>query len=623
MEVFEAPKLRSDFVLVANAEASTLAAQVISYLFNPDEYLSFFCFHKVEVAKEEAVGSPDIYAIHRNRSEHFSVLVNNALAEIKQCKNLIYIGLTEKQRSYIDVEQHFNLFEINDEADIVSYLDGFAYYKGEPIVCAESQLTLGLSIALKQNQLLQIGAFNEQLMIPKSIDKCAVIIEAEGGISDLIAVNYACSIGASVYLVNKLEKYEKDEVLHLLEDWSAGDADALEEIKKKLNQRIAVVDFACKDFITCFTTGLPYGLLLTNLPVSQVHLDYRPDFFIFNTIVNEHRKLTGSAVIFSTESFANEEVTKLSALLEFENLYQRKLLGKTATSYNLKNTIENYPYDLLHICSHGGKVHGTRCLVEFKDKGGAVHIIEFDHVLGIHLTPYEDQHLVESLYYFRKFNGLPWRSRELMAKEYPHELYAIIQKEISIAFEGKKVKTREQLQSVANTNATVCIDFNYLGIFDQIASTECHPLIFNNSCWSWMGISSNFLVAGARGYLGTIRDVKNDLAVKFSELFYDTSFHSGTIVQAMRHAINELVPDGEENLYIYWGLHFTTVKNLHPVHINKRLVLQKLGKSKATWHRKLRDQTGGDPKLIRSIMKDIDWLLRDVFGTGHMNQPTR
>lgn len=622
MEIFDSPLLRNDFVIVANVEASDLAAQVISFLFNAGQYLPFFCFHKVDVAQGVPIADPDIYAIQRRRSEHFSVFLNNVLAENKGCENLIYIGLTHEQRSYLGVERHFNLFEINDLADVANYLSGFAFYKGEAIVCGKEQIALGLTVALKENRLLQIGDFNDQLAMPELSERGVVIIESEDNISDILAVNYACSISASVHFVETLKKYEKDEVLHLLEAWSAGDGGAVEKVKEKLHKRIAAIDFSVRDFATCFTTGLPYGLVITSVPVSQVHLNYRPDFFIFNALINEKLKMAGSAVIFSTPEFdADGEATKLSALLEFENMYQRKLLGEAATSYNLKNTIENYPFDLLHICSHGGRVHGTRCLVEFKDKEGTSHTIEFDHVLGIHLTPYEDMHPIESIYYFRKFNGLVWRSKELMAKEYPQELYAIIEKEISIAFDKKKVKTLDKLESVPNTNAIVCSSFNYLGNFSQIGGQECHPVIFNNSCWSWIRISNNFLVAGARGYIGTIRDVGNSVAVKFSELFYDAAFYKGTVVQSVHHALNQAIPDGEENLYIYWGFHFTTLKNRDRIEVNKTRVLQNLGQSKRTWYRKLSEKAGGDPKLVIGIIKDINWLIGDVAGTDGENRP--
>lgn len=392
MEAFDAPQLRTDFIIVANSESATLAAQVISYLFEAGRYLPFFSFQKVDVAADEHIGTPDIYLLQRRRSEHFSVFIKNVLAENRECDNLIYVGLTQQQRSYLDIDKHFNLLEINDEGDIPNYLGGFAYFKQEPVICQESQLNPGLCMALQQNRLLQIGAFNPDLVMSEPAGNGIVIIEVEQILGDVIAIAYACTIGAAVHFVDQLEKDEGIEVLQLLERWSAGEVAAVDAVKDKINQRIAGLDLIHKDFVTCFTTGLTYGLTIDSVLVSQVHLDYRPDFFIFNAILNEHRERAGSAVVFSTQSFKNEEVTKLSTLLEFENIYQRKILGKLATSYNLKTTIEHYPFDLLHICSHGGRVHGTRCEVDFIDHTGVNHTIEFDHILGIHLTPYEDTH---------------------------------------------------------------------------------------------------------------------------------------------------------------------------------------------------------------------------------------
>lgn len=622
MEVFNPPQLRSDFVIIANSEEYVLAAQIISYLFNPKEYIPFFSFIPVDVGRDDVPKTPDIYAIQRRRAENFSVLVNNALAENKGCETLIYVGLSSCQRSYLNFDKYFDVLEINDEADVRTYLDGFGYHKDTVLTCSETQVTIGLVIALKQNRILQIGVHNEELDLPiESGEIGAVIIEIENNLTGIIAIAYACSISASIFFVDKLEDDEEHDVLYLLERWSHNESGALAKLKKKITSRLNPINYSAFQFLTFFTAGLPYSLCVQAIPVSHVNMDYRPDFFIFNAILNETNKLSGSAVIFSTQSFNDEETPKLTSLLEFENFYQRRLIGNGATSYNLKNTIERYPFDLLHICGHGGSINGTYCSVQFQDKEGKSHIIEFDHVLCISLTPYEDMHCVESIYYFRKFNGFIWKSRALKEQGYHKELYASIEKEISKAFTKKKVKVLKHLDNVINTNVTKCTDFHYQGIFDQIASHECHPFIFNNSCWSWMTISTNFLTSGARGYLGTLRDIKNDLAVKFSLEFYENVFSNQSIVQAINHATKSTIKESDENLFLFWGLHFSTLKNVNPVKSSKERVLRNLGSSLGLWNRKLQSGIGGDPELVKGNIKDINWLLRDVVGTDNEHMP--
>jgi hypothetical protein len=621
MEPFDPPKLRNDFVIVANSEKYNLAALALSYLSRQGEYIPVFSFRDVDVAIDTPKATPDIYLIQTKRAHEFSVLLNNAIIENGGCENLIYIGLTENQKSYLKLHVHYNVFEIEDSTDVESYLGGFAYNKGSAINCDENQIATGLAVALHENRLLQLGVYNPDLSPDfQKENNGIVIIEFDQTIETIISIEYANSINAKIIFVEKLLEDEEHDVLYLLERWSVNEDGALDSIKEKINSRIIGIDFSNYKYATCFTKGLPYGMCITTAPVSQINLDYRPDFFIFNALVNEKNKISGSAVIFSPTFFAEEETNQLCSLLEFENFYQRKLIGKAATSYTLKNTIQNYPFDLLHICSHGGGVNGTSCAVEFMGDDDATHKIEFDHVLGIALTPYEDMHGIESIYYFKKLDGLVWRSESLKAKGYSKELYASIQKEISLAFDKKKVIYGDKIDRVTNTNSIKCSDFNYLANFDQIGAYNSHPFIFNNSCWSWFTISTSFLVAGARGYIGTVRDIDNDVAVRFSKVFYDAVF-SGSIVEAMHVATIDLLTHTPESLYVFWGLHCTTLKNTNPVNINKTRVLEALGASKGTWMRK-RDKSRGDGlKRIVGIIKDVDWLVKDVVGTTTENSP--
>lgn len=621
MVKFNAPELRKDFIIVVNRDESELAAVAISYLFERGKYLPIFAFPEVEVSLNEPVLEPDIYFIQRSRAEHFSTFLNNAIIHNGGCDNLVLLGLTENQFSYLDFLKHYNVMQIDSMDQLDGYLGGFAYNKEEPLACSSEQCYEGLTMALQQNCLLQIGTQNETLDQPSEDLEGIVVIERKSTLETTIAINYAVSIGAKVVIVEEMVKNENEQVLQLLEDWNKGDQNALDTLKDKINSRIGSINFDQFEYATFFTEGLPYSLSIHSIPVSYVNMDYRPDFFIHNAFKYELNKRSGSAVVFSPVFFKDEETEKLISLLKFKNYYIRKLTGKAATTYNLKNSIECYPFDLLHICSHGGDVKGTRNEVHFRGTDGLDHVVEFDFVFSIAVTPYQDKHSVESLYYFKKLDGLKWRSQELNDKGYPHEVYAGIVDAISSAYKKKEVTQKFSVPQVTNANAIKCADFNYLANFDQMASDNHPPLIFNNTCWSWMNVSTSFLTGGARGYIGTLIEVPNGKATQFADTFYDQVFNTN-IIEAYHLASSEAIQDGTLPLHIYWGLHFSTLNNTDTHRTNRKYVFQELNKKLGIWRNK-RDKGEGSKDLLDGKVNNTFWLINDVFkGEMEGHKPT-
>ena len=618
---FVPPTLRRDFILVVRRGESEFAAAAVSYLFQQGCYLPIFAFTDVDVPADAPVLEPDIYAIQRRRAEHFSIFLNNAIIRNGGCDNLVLLGLTDKQLTYLDYLPHYNVIQIEAADELGAYLGGFAFDKQAPIMCSAEQCFEGLALALQQNRILQIGPQNVALDVQPEGLPGIVVVERMSSAETVIAISYAASIGAKIIIVEEMADHENEQVLHLLEDWDAGDQNALDLLRDKINGRIGGINFNAFEYATFFTEGLPYSLFAHSIPVSYVNLEHRPDFFIHNAFRYELGKRSGSAVVFSPVFFKDEETEKLISLLEFKNYYLRRLTAGAATTYNLKNTIEGYPFDLLHICSHGGDVSGTRSEVKFHGADGANHIVEFDMVFSLALTPYQDMHAVETLYYFKKLDGLAWRSEALHALGYPHEVYAGITGAISSAYHRKKVARKHEVPRVPNANAIKCIDFNYMANFDQIASDPHPPLIFNNTCWSWANVSTSFLVGGSRGYIGTLASVPNNKAVRLAETFYDRAFDSN-IIDAFHDASTEAHQDGSMPLYVFWGLHFSTINNVDTVRTNRELVLRELSKSLATWRHK-RDAGEGAKGLLEGRVTDTLWTLTDVFkGSMEGHTPT-
>lgn len=362
MSIFLAPELRNDFGFIVNAKRQDLIAVALSYLYEAGRYLPIFSFRDVEVSQDTQVDAPDVYMIQRRRAHEFGVFSNNALVEMGGCGTLILLGLTDEQKSYLNYLHHYNVFDIVDMTNIENYLSGFATQKHAPIECDLEQIGEGLITALKSNSLLRIGSHNLQLGVEDN-GIGVVVIESYPNTDNIVAINYACSIGANVLFVEGLDEDEDESILHLIEDWESEIEGAFTELCTKITDRIDPVGLNPAAFVTFFTKGLPYSIMHMECPISYVHFQYRPDFFLFNAFIYEKFGCIGSAVVFSPGYFKDEETNSLISLLEFENFYLRALLDREASVYNLTVTIDSFPFDLLHVCSHGGDVDECICPV--------------------------------------------------------------------------------------------------------------------------------------------------------------------------------------------------------------------------------------------------------------------
>ncbi|MFC7524153.1 hypothetical protein ACFQRK_09380 [Parapedobacter sp. GCM10030251] len=608
MPEFLPPILRNDFAIIANFERRDLLAVALSYLFLPGKYLPILTFRDVAVFKDSPVDSPDIFAIQRRRAHEFGVFSNNALIEIGGCENLILLGLTSEQKSYLGYLHHYNVYEIDEADEIENYLGGFAALKDGHIECGIEQSNEGLLVALKNNNTLRIGSHNFELDIGKS-GFGSVVIEDYLDADIVVSINYACSIEADILLVDGLEKEEDESISHLIEDWESGVTGAYEDICTKITARIDPQILNKSAFVTFFTRGLPYSVLQLECPISYVNLQHRPDFFILNGLLYEKTGCIGGAVVFSPGYFKDEETRSLISLLEFENFYVKAFLNDEASVYNLSTTIGHFPFDLLHICSHGGDVNGRYCKVDFFDKDGDKHTVEYDEVVSIPINPYYDSHGVKILWYFRKLNGMGWKCKELRDMDYPRELYALMVDKIREAGHRKKVQRLHEVERVRNSKHIKCHDFNYLAVFDQVSLDGVYPLVFNNTCWSWREVASAFLASGCRGYIGTLTSINTDIATAFAMAFYDEVFNNNLILafhKAGKHQFAE-----EPSPYIFWGLHFSTIKNYRPVSYNARNIRSFLYRLRATLTEKL-IRNEGSRELLKHQIFEVRMLIQSL-----------
>jgi len=126
---------------------------------------------------------------------------------------------------------------------------------------------------------------------------------------------------------------------------------------------ISLTDYG---FATFFTIGVPYGLFIKNtVPCTHAWKSWQCGAVMAMTIIEEHNPLTfDSALLFSPQEFVQEETGEVVKILEDGAYTVKRLPGAAATVKQFENYGGIFPYDLMHICSHGGETDGRRRIGE-------------------------------------------------------------------------------------------------------------------------------------------------------------------------------------------------------------------------------------------------------------------
>ncbi len=611
MSDYNIPNFNKRFFCIVNRDYPTLAALISSYVHVEGEYIPMFEYPDVTVALEDTdMDVIDEDVISKHRANEFNIRIRNALQATGGCENLILGNLSEMQKSYLNFLDDYNVIEINNITEVDPMLKELSLKK-DYITCKEEDVHNGLYTAFNHNALLKIDESADTISTVYNKEEGLIVIENINAVSTIIAVNYAHSVNSSIKVITPPEISRK-EIHNLIEKWKEDDNEQfLNDLSSFIFDRVEQIDFTLYKYATFFTFGAPYSLILKNvIPFTYVNNLYNPDFFLFNCILYEKTSNYFSSIVFSPLEFGSDEETSfIIDKLKESNYYVQELIGTSATSYNIDYHVKEYPYEILHICSHGGEVGGYEVVREITDRDGNRHIIEYDEVPSIQPDASEELIQVTVMYIFRKFNGLEWKSEKLEEKKYPHYIFSDMMNEL----DNDKWKSRKVKLVITDSRAIKCYHFNYQAMFNLIAGNHCNPFIFNNTCWSWINIAESFLSAGVKGYIGTMWEVSNDVAKDVAESFYDNLFDN-TILEAMQTSLIHTKGTNNENIYMYWGLHFSTIKKGKSIAESKENVINGLIISHNRWIKHLKKVTNKNiQESIRRLIKfNYNQLLKNL-----------
>jgi hypothetical protein len=607
------PEFNTKFICIVDRGKVELAAVISSYLHQNNKFLSVFEFPTATTGKTDNFSKTiNEHSMSIVNSEALSIQIHNAINKIGGCDYLIIGGLSEYQKSFLTFLHDFNYIEINSTVEVESCLGGLALEKEKYLLVQPKHVLKGLFLAGRNGLKLHIDITADTLNVDSNQNSGLVIVENNETTSSIAAINYALSINSDIQIITPYCDSEIQKIKNLIEDWQEGNDSSFRDLSGMILSRVEEIDFSQYKFATFFTEGSPYSLILENkIPFSYVHLNRYPNLFIIDNIYFEKRNTIGSSIVFSPLEFGTDEETEFAIKVFEDNFYWvKKLIGKEASAHNIDLHVKEYPYDIIHICSHGGEVSGYSVTKEFYDQDGNKHTVEYDDVISFHPEKGEELITVETKHIWRKFDGFLWRSKELEEQNYPHYVFSDMLNVIIADGKPGKIYDGVPKSIVPHSCSIKCSDFIYQAMFNMVACFHTSPIIFNNTCWSWSGIADSFLSGGVRGYIGTLWAINNNVAKSVAENFYQNLFDD-TILNSLYKAIAKSKGTKSQNIYIYWGLHFSTLKKAKSVKDSRMNIAEYLLGGFYQWRHK--SMTTAVEEIKINSKKLAEWDIKQLY----------
>lgn len=384
-------------------------------------------------------------------------------------------------------------------------------------------------------------------------------------IPQIIAANYAYSLGADLVLITQRDDSLRDDIYREIDERAAhrdelrgtNACKALAAIGAILAPDLA---FGARSFITFITRGIPYGYFCNTTP--STHLFSSPhlgELIIAGIYWATRSQQCLAAVLVDPGDFPESETPRVATSLARGGVVVEEVVGTSATTEMVRLYMQAYPYDLLFICSHCGEVPGRRLLVSVPDRQGNECILEMEEALQFAAVSFADVpgRDVEVFQLIRPIstNGIPCRTAASDADRYAG-VWAHLHR---TPRENWKVLFEEKVSHVTHSTAIKvrhgCVMLNLIHVIEVSVS----PIIFNNGCVSYYDAAQTLTFAGARSYVGTLAPVSSVAAQRLAETLFQERLRELSLPLALWEVQQRVFPDPNDRTYVHVGCHFVRI----------------------------------------------------------------
>jgi hypothetical protein len=378
-----------------------------------------------------------------------------------------------------------------------------------PLTWGTDRIGVGLLKALRARRRI---VFTDEPSPAESIPSQSghlVVCEQGEVLAEVIAANYAYALRAGLFLIPEISRDVSDELMErfysLYEDRAVSPTDALEQLKEEFSRLTGPLAVPPGGSITFVSGGLPLGFSVPEVP--STHLFKYPDLgiAIINGLAAEQPDKSGIGFVALVDPQTTEahEIAAAERLLAPRGAFIRNYYGAGANVRDVTRMVELLPFDLLIIATHCGDVDGYRWTYEFQDSEGIDRTIVVDIAIGVGQTTDANMLSVTQFIRFISLDGVDWYDPKKDEKIYAgRAILDYLERTRSESNPLQPVK-KDTVSRVVGSSALKLYDHNFI-VLPRALADEGTPIIINNACTSWHRLASNFQIAGARAYVGTL-----------------------------------------------------------------------------------------------------------------------
>ena len=486
---------------------------------------------------------------------------NNAAGRAKPDR-IILIGISDE--AYDAIVSGFaqglrgRMHRITNAAEVETFLTAKALRR-PPLTWGCDRIGVGVLKALRARSSIVFSDEPSPAEPVASKSDHLVVCEEGDELAQVIAANYAFSLGAGLHLIPPIEDPAAEDILErfysVVDQQRMSTSAALEELGALLRARCGNLAIPAGGSLTFVTRCLPYGFAFPEVP--STHLFSYPDLgiAIVNGLVAEQRgtRGVGVAVLVDPGATRAPDIEAATRLLPQRGMLVRAYEDAAANVRTITDMVELFPYDLLLIATHCGDAPGYRWTYEFTDAEGIDRTLVVDVAVGFGATGDRDVIAVTQFMYFVSLDGVDWH--DPVAKEQRYIGSAIndfMARTSSSAVNPLEPVKRENVPRVTGSAALQMHDHNYISLPRAIAD-QGTPIVINNACCSWHRLAGDYTFGNARAYIGTLFPVTgaeaHDVVVKLLDKHFGKP-----LAAALWSAQREVYGDSVRRPYIATGI---------------------------------------------------------------------
>jgi len=427
---------------------------------------------------------------------------NNAIARFN-ADQVILSGLSIIQESAMTSQLPKSIVNRCAAGDIEAFASESRLNNGR-FRWGRENIGTGLLRALYEGQLIEFVDGGLTTPFTPRQNSHHVVCEAGEPMSEVIAANYAFSLGAGLTIIPKVDEQFSQQILERF--YQSENGDQRQRLQTELRELCDEIELPQGGSLSFFTKKLPFGVGFPTQP--STHIFTYPDcgISVVNGFAAEQPGGRGVnvAVMVDPEKTPAPEIDVAIKVLHKRSVFVRAYRGRNADVRTITDMVDHFPYDLLLIATHCGDASGWRWTYEYKDSEGIDRCLVVDVAIGVGRTDDPDILNVLQFINFHSLDGVDWNDPVAKADLYVGT--AINDYANWSSNKDFEPVSKEPLDRVKLSAVMSMYDNNFIPMPVALADHGT-PIVINNACVSWHELAGRFTFANARAYIGTLYPV--------------------------------------------------------------------------------------------------------------------